>query len=174
MSQVPSYEEGLLKNPEPRRELYEEGFSHSLQAAATEFKKLREPKVAKFKGGYSSNASLVYQSWLKDIQVYTLECHLSQWETIQLVKDYTLEQARSEVEYHVGLTPKEEQSFQGLVDHLSPVFQSWRMVNSLIADFYNWFQKTQETKDAFTDELQVLVRNIVTQKPEFMREPTRL
>ena len=89
MFQVPSYEEDLLRNPEPQRELYEEGFSHSLQAAATQFKKLQELKVAKFKGGYSSNASLVYQSWLKDIQVYTLEHHLSKWEAIQLVKDYT-------------------------------------------------------------------------------------
>ena len=52
------YEQGLLKNPEPRRDLYKEGFSHSLQAAATEFKKLCEPKVAKFKGGYSFDASL--------------------------------------------------------------------------------------------------------------------
>ena len=81
-----------------------------------EFKKLREPKVTKFKGGYSSNASLAYQSWLKDIWVYTLEHCLSQWEAIQLVKDYTLEQTRSEVEYYLGLTPKEEQSFQGLID----------------------------------------------------------
>ena len=43
---MPLYEQGHLKNLEPRRELYEEGFSHSLQAAATEFKKLCEPKVA--------------------------------------------------------------------------------------------------------------------------------
>ena len=89
VSQVPSTDEDLFKNPEPQRDLFEEGFSSSLQAAATEFKKLRELKVAKFKGGYSSNASLVFLSWLKDIQVYVLECHLSQWEAIQLVKDYT-------------------------------------------------------------------------------------
>ena len=87
------------------------------------------PKVAKFKGGYSSDVSLVYQSWLKDIWVYTLECHLSQWEAIQLVKDYTSEQARSEVEYYLGLTPEEEQSFQGLIDHLSLAFQSCKMVS---------------------------------------------
>ena len=69
-----------------KKDLFEEGFSCSLQAVATEFKKLHEPKVAKFKGGYSSDASLVYQSWLKDIWVHTIECHLSQWEVIQLVK----------------------------------------------------------------------------------------
>ena len=77
-----------------------------------EFKKLQEPKVANFKGGYFSDASLVYQLWLMDIQVYTLECCLSQWEAIQLVKDYILEQDRSEVEYYFGLTPEEEQSFR--------------------------------------------------------------
>ena len=121
VTQVPSLEESLPRYPEAR-DLFEEGFSQSLQAAATKFKKLREPKVAKFKGGYSSDASLVFQSWMKDIWVYTIEHHLSQWEAIQLVKDYTLEQARSEVEYYLGLTPKQEQSFQGLIDHLSLAF----------------------------------------------------
>ena len=126
--------------------------------------------MAKFNGGYSSDASLVYQSWLKDIQDYTIEHHLSQQEAIQLVKDYTSKQARSEVEYYLGLTPKEEQSFQGLIDHLSRAFQSCKTVSSLIADFYNWSQKIWETEDAFTDELQVLVRKIVAGKPEFITE----
>ena len=126
--------------------------------------------MAKFKGGYSSDASLAYQSWLKDIWVYTLECHLSQWEAIKLVKDYTSKQARSEVEYYLGLTPEEEQSFQGLIDHLSLAFQSCETVSSLIADFYNRSQKIWETEDAFVDELQVLVRKIVARKPEFVSE----
>ena len=167
--QVPSAGQSLSRYPEAR-DLFEEGFSRSLQAAATEFKKLREPKVAKFKGGYSSDASLIFQSWLKDIRVYTIERRLSQREAIQLVKDYTSEQARSEVEYYLGLTPEEEQSFQGLIDHLSLAFQSCETVSSLIADFYNRFQKTRETEDAFADELQVLVRKIVARKPEFIHE----
>ena len=61
----------------------------------------------------------------------------------------------SEVEYYLGLTPEEEQSFQGLIDQPSLAFQSCKTVSSLIGDFYNWSQKTWETKDAFTDELQV-------------------
>ena len=126
--------------------------------------------MAKFKGGYSSDASLVFQSWLKDIWVYTIEHCLSQQEAIQLVKDYTSKQARSEVEYYLGLTPKEEQSFQGLIDHLSLAFQSCETVSSLIADFYNQFQKTRETEDAFADELQILVRKIVAWKLEFIHE----
>ena len=166
---MPSVGQSLPRYPEAK-DLYEEGFSQSLQAAATKFKKLQEPKVAKFKGGYSSDASLVFQSWLKDIQVYTIEGCLSQWEAIQLVKDYTSEQARSEVEYYLGLTPEEEQSFQGLIDHLSLAFQSCETVSSLIADFYNWFQKTRETEDAFADELQILGRKIIARNPEFISE----
>ena len=170
VSQVPSTDEGLFKNLELWRELFEESFSYSLQAAVTKFKKLQEPKLAKFKGGYSSDASLVFQSWLKDILVYTLEHHLSQEEAIQLVMDYTLEQARSEIEYYLGLTHEDEQSFQGLIDCLSLAFWSCEMVSSLITDFYNQFQKTWETEDAFAGELQVLVRKIVAQKPEFKSE----
>ena len=147
----PSVEQSLFKDLAAKKDLFEEGFSHSLQAVATELKKLCEPKVAKFKGGYSSNASLGYELWLKDIQVYTIEHHLSQQEAIQVVKDYTSEQARSEVEYYLGLTPKEEQSFQGLIDHLSLAFQSCEMVSSLIADFYNWSQNIREAEDAFVD-----------------------
>ena len=81
----------------------------------------------------------------------------SKHEEIQLVKDYTSKQARSEVEYYLGLTPKSKQSFQGLIDHLSLAFKSCVMVSSLIADFYNWSHKTRETKAVFADKLQVLV-----------------
>ena len=114
-------------------------------------------KWPNLKEAISPDASLAYQSWLRDILVYTIEYRLSQWEAIQLVKDYTSERARSEVEYYLGLTPKEEQSFQGLIDHLSLAFQSCKTVSSLIADFYNQSQKIWETKDAFADELQVMV-----------------
>ena len=86
------------------------------------------------------------------------------------MKDYTSKKARSEVEYYLGLTPEEEQSFQGLIDHLSLAFQSCKIVSSLIADFYNRSQKIQGTKDAFADELQVLVQKIVARKPEFIGE----
>ena len=34
---------------------------------ASEFKKLKEPKLAKLKGGYSSEASLFFQGWAKDV-----------------------------------------------------------------------------------------------------------
>ena len=97
-----------------------------------------------------------------------MEHHLSWQEAIQLVKDYTLEHAWLEVEYYLGLTPESEQSFQGLIDHMSLACQSCEMISSLIADFYNQSQKARETKDMFADERQVLVRKIVAHKLEFI------
>ena len=97
---------------------------------------------------------------------------LSQQEAIQLVKDYTSEQARSEVEYYFGLTPESEQSFQGLIDHLSLAFQSCEMVSSLIADFYNWSQKSKETEDVFADKLQVLVQKLWLASLNLLMRPT--
>ena len=85
-----------------------------------EFWKLGEPKATKCKEGYSSNDSLVFQSGVKDIWVYVLEHHLSQWEAIQLVKDFTSKHAWLKVEYYLGLTPKRKHFFQGLIDHLQP------------------------------------------------------
>ena len=59
-SQVPLYHQGLFINPEPQKDLFEEGIGHSFLVAATEFRKLREPKVAKLKGGYSSKPALSF------------------------------------------------------------------------------------------------------------------
>ena len=85
--------------------------------------------MAKLKEGYFSNASLVFQLWLKDIQMNVLECHLTKLEAIQVVQDYTLQQVWLKVEYYLGFTPKGEQSFQRLKDHLSLAFLSSEMVS---------------------------------------------
>ena len=42
---------------------------HSLQMVAQEFKKIQEAKVYKLKGGYLANATLLVNSWLKDIDM---------------------------------------------------------------------------------------------------------
>ena len=43
--------------------------SHSLQLAAEEYRKICKPKIQKLKGGYSANAMLIFNSWLKDIEM---------------------------------------------------------------------------------------------------------
>ena len=64
--------------------------------AGQEFKK-REPKITKLKGGYSTSATLIFNSWLKDIEMYVFERKLSNGNTIQLVEDCTSDQARNAV-----------------------------------------------------------------------------
>ena len=39
---------------------------NTMTAVASEFKKMREPKLAKLKGGTTANASLFFTSWVKD------------------------------------------------------------------------------------------------------------
>ena len=53
--------------------------------------KCQEPKISKLKGGYSSSAGLIFQSWLKDIYIHVEDRRLTQKEAIQLVKDFTAE-----------------------------------------------------------------------------------
>ena len=62
---------------------------HSLQLAAEEFRKICKPKIQKLTGGYSANAMLVFNSWLKDIEMCVKEQKLTNMEAVQLVKDCT-------------------------------------------------------------------------------------
>ena len=139
------------------------------QAAALKFRKMWEPKISKLKGGYSSSAGLIFQSWLKDICVHVEDRRLTQREAVQLVKDFTAEHARNEVEFCMGLVAKEEQSFEGLIDHLHDAFQSGETLSELISDFYGWSQKARETEDTFANDLQVLARKIIMCKPSFIK-----
>ena len=72
-SWVPSFEQDPNIHLKLQKDLFEEGFGNSLQVAAMEFKKLWKPKVTKIKGGYSSDTSPLFQSWLKDVWLYVLE-----------------------------------------------------------------------------------------------------
>ena len=93
-------------------------YEMGLHAAAQEFRKMQEPRISKLKGRYTSSAGLVFQSWLKDIHVLIQDRRLTQREAIQLVKDFTVEHAQDEVEFYMGMVMKEDQSFEGLIEHL--------------------------------------------------------
>ena len=63
--------------------------------AAHEFRKMQEPNISKLKGGYSTSAGLIFQSWLKDICVHVEDRRFTQWEAIQLVTSL-----QNEVEFY--------------------------------------------------------------------------
>ena len=138
------------------------------QAAACKFRKMWEAKISKLKGGYSSSGGLIFQSWIKDIHMYMEDRRLTQREAIQLVKDFTEEHGKDEVEFYIGMMAEEDQSFKGLIDHLHDAFQSSETLSELISDFYGWFQKARET--TFADDLQVLARKIIVHKPSFRKQ----
>ena len=139
--------------------------------AARKFRRMKEPKVSKLKGGYSSSARLIFQSWLKDICVHVEDRRLMQREAIQLVKGFTAEHAHDQVEFYMGMMAEEDQSFEGLIDHLCDALQSGeRLLSEFISNFYGWSQKARETEDTFADDLQVLARKIIAQKSSFRKE----
>ena len=75
-------------------------------------------KINKLKGGYSATANLIFQSWLKDINAHIEDQNLTERGAIQLVKDFTADRVRDEVEFYMGMIADEQQSFDGLVTHL--------------------------------------------------------
>ena len=133
---------------------------YDMKVVVQEFCKLHKPKINKLKGGYSATANLIFQSWLKDINVHVQDQNLTEREAIQLVKDFTAERAHDEVEFYIGMITDNQQSFDDLVNHLKHAFQLGETMSELISDFYSWHKKNK-LEDAFADDLQILVRKII-------------
>ena len=112
--------------------------SHSLQLAAEESRKICEPKIQKLKGGYSANAMLVFNSWLKNIEMCVKERKLTNIEVDQLVNDYTSEGARGMVEFY--LDTNSTWKYHKLIEHLRTSFKSGETFSSLVGDFYSCIQ----------------------------------
>ena len=128
-----------------------------MQMVLQEFCKLHKPKINKLKGGYSATANLIFQSWLKDIRVYVEDQNLTEREAMLLIKDFTAEHAHNEVEFYMGMVMEDQQTFEGLIQHLRNAFQSGETISKLISNFYGWAQKRNESEDVFADDLQILV-----------------
>ena len=109
---------------------------HDIQMAACKFCKLCKPKINKLKGGYSATADLIFQSWLKDIRVHIEDRNLTEREAMQLIKDFTAECAHNKVEFYMGMVADEQQTFEGLIQHLKNAFQSGETASELISNFY--------------------------------------
>ena len=65
------------------------------------------------------------------------------------------------------MVAEDDQSFEGLIEHLCDAFQLGETLSELIGDFYGWIQNYRETEDTFTNDLQVLARKIIVWKPSF-------
>ena len=138
---------------------------NTMSAVASEFKKMREPKLAKLKGRITSGASLFFNSWVKDVRAVILEWSMSNAESLQLVKDYTEGKARQQVEFYIVSTPNP--SFEGLIDNLRTSFQSGEDEATVKGEFYSHKQYGKESVDDFVDVLQLLARKVLNVDPSF-------
>ena len=138
---------------------------NTMSAVASEFKKMREPKLAKLKGGITSSASLFFNSWVKDVRAVILECAMSNAEALQLVKDYTEGKAHQQVEFYIMST--QNPSFEGLIDNLKTSFQSGEDEATVKGEFYSHKQYSKESVDDFADVLQLLARKVLNVDPSF-------
>ena len=138
---------------------------NTMSTVASEFKKMREPKLSKLKGGIPSGASLFFNSWVKDIRAVILERSMSNAESLQLVKDYTEGKAHQQVEFYIVSTP--DPTFEGLIDNLRTSFQSREDEAMVKGQFYSRKQFGKESEDDFTDVLQLLARKVLNVDPSF-------
>ena len=138
---------------------------NTMSAIASEFKKMREPKLAKLKGGITLGASLFFNSWVKDVRAVISERSMSNTESLQLVKDYTEGKAHQQVEFYIVSTPSP--SFEGLIDNLKTSFQSGEDEATVKGEFYSRKQFSKESVDDFADVLQLLARKVLNVDPSF-------
>ena len=138
---------------------------NTMTAVASEFKKMREPKLAKLKGGTTANASLFFNSWVKDVRAVITERSMTNYEALQLVKDYSEGKARAQVEFYLVSTTNP--TFEGLIQDLAKSFQSGEDEATIKKDFYSRTQLAKESVDDFADVLQLLARKILNVDPSF-------
>ena len=139
--------------------------SNTMSAVASEFKKMREPKLAKLKGGVTSGASLFFNIWVKDVRSVIQECSMSNTELLQLVKDYTEGRARQQVEFYIVSTTNP--TIKGLIENLKTSFQSGEDEATIKGEFYSRRQYGKESVDNFADVLQLLARKVLSVDPSF-------
>ena len=138
---------------------------NTMSAVASEFKKMREPKLAKLKDGVTSGASLFFNSWVKDVRSVIQECSMSNSKALQLVKDYTEGRAHQQVEFYIVSTTNP--TIDGLIENLKTSFQSGEDEATIKGEFYSRRQYGEESVDDFADVLQLLARKVLNVDPSF-------
>ena len=72
----------------------------------------------------------------------------------------TQDNARREVKFQLDLCGGII-TYQNLLKHLSIAFQGGNEEANLIAEFYSHGQKSKESEEAFTDEVQILAQKVM-------------
>ena len=91
---------------------------------------------------YSANTMLVFNSWIKDMEMCIKEQKVTNLESVQLIKDYTTENTSCEVDIY--LDSNSMWDCQELIKHFRSSREFCKTFSSLVSDFtvdYNCHQK---------------------------------
>ena len=136
-----------------------------MQTLASEFKRTREPKIQKFRGGTSSGALLVFKSWMQDIECAIKDRNLNNEEALQLVKEFSEGCAHDNINFYLEVT--DSPTVDGLFENLRRVFSSGEDGQQMLAEFYSRVQNPKESVKEFGESFLQIARKIMTTKPEF-------
>ena len=137
--------------------------SHSLQPAAEEFRKICKSKIQKLKGRYLANAMLLFNSWLKDIEICVSEWKLTNMEVVQLMKDYVMEGAWGAIEFYLDTNSMWD--YRELIEHPRTSFESGKTFSFVAREFYSCIQWPWKTEDQFANELLILDWKVISVRP---------
>ena len=132
---------------------------------ASEFKRTREPKIQKFRGGTSSGTLLVFKFWMQDIECAIKDQNLNNDKALQLVKEFSEGCAHDNINFYLEVTDKP--SMDGLFENLWQVFSSGEDGQQMLAEFYSRVQNPKELVKEFGESILQIARKIMTAKPEF-------
>ena len=125
------------------------------------------PKLTKFRGGYSADAELVFCSWHVQISWHTLltvswitrqlsnSSKTKHWIMLAMRSNFNLTSAGGKILY------------EDLLRHLSITFQGGNDEANILAKFYSHSQRAKELEEVFADELQLLAQKVISKKPDF-------
>ena len=144
------------------------GEQSTLINLASEFKKMREPKIQKLKGGNTSSAQLFITGWIKEVRAVIRDRSLTDEEGVQLIREFTESKARQQVDFYLDLNPNP--TIEGVLEHLISAFSSGEDESSIKSEFYSRKQLARETEDDYAEVLQILARKIMIANPAFQVE----
>ena len=138
---------------------------NTMQTLASKFKRTRDPKIQKFRGGTSCGALLVFKSWMQDIKCAIKDRNLNTEEALQLVKEFSEGCARDNINFYLEVTDK--LSIKGLFENLRQVFSSGEDEQQMLTEFYSCTQNSKESVKEFGESLLQIAGKIMTAQPEF-------
>ena len=65
--------------------------------------KICKPNISKLKGRYSANTALIFNLWLKDVDICVWKTKLTNMGLVQLVKDFTTDNAYGGFEFNLDV-----------------------------------------------------------------------